>query len=509
VLSVDDIHDFDTLKQAALLLEGATSKLQTENHQLRIELALLQGRAQPLTQANLLEEQLAKLQAKCFGSSSEKRPKTQSSEADAETEKDDTSDKTGHGPTLQPRLPIEIKTYELAEDDQTCDVCGKILLPRDGLTQESELITVVGVQFKVEKVMQTVYGCECSDALVTAPGPDRVIPGGRYSLEFAAFVAEQKYLDHLPLARQQRMMERNGLDVTRTTLWDQINAMAALLEPTWKALHEFTLGADWVHCDETHWPMLTGPGTSKWWTWCLAGADSVFYSIHKSRSARAAREVLEGFEGVLITDGYGAYEALLRAGPKNIVHAHCWAHVRRKFLEAEAAYPDQTKIPIELIGRLFQIERELPRLIRNSSLAESAGVLEARRAARQAQSRSVIDDLRRWAYDIMPTLLPSTGPAKAVNYMLKLWPGLTVFLSDPRIPIDNNHVEREIRGIAVGRKNHYGSKSKRGTVVAAVFYSLFESAKLVGVDPKAYVLEAARRARRNPGAITLPHDLLT
>ena len=98
--------------------------------------------------------------------------------------------------------------------------------------------------------------------------------------------------------------------------------------------------------------------------------------------------------------------------------------------------------------------------------------------------------------------------AKAVEYMLSLWPGLTVFLTDPRIPIDNNHAEREIRGVVVGRKNHYGSKSKRGTEVAAIFYSLFESARLAGIDPKAYLLEAARRAIRAPGAVTLPADLV-
>ena len=127
--------------------------------------------------------------------------------------------------------------------------------------------------------------------------------------------------------------------------------------------------------------------------------------------------------------------------------------------------------------------------------------------ARQ-QSRPLTDELRQWGFDILPTLLPSTGLAKAVEYMLSLWSGLTVFLTDPRIPIDNNHAEREIRGVVVGRKNHYGSKSKRGTEVAAIFYSLFESAKLAGVDPKAYVLEAARRAVRNPGTVTLPVDLL-
>ena len=96
---------------------------------------------------------------------------------------------------------------------------------------------------------------------------------------------------------------------------------------------------------------------------------------------------------------------------------------------------------------------------------------------------------------------------KAIAYMVKLWPGLTLFLDDPGVPLDNNGAERALRGVVVGRKNHYGSRSKRGTEVAALFYTLFESAKLSGVDPKAYVLQAARRAIRNPGTVTLPTHL--
>jgi len=334
------------------------------------------------------------------------------------------------------------------------------------------------------------------------------VPGGRYSLEFGVHVAEQKYLNHLPLARQEQMMGRAGLAVTRTTLWDQQNGVASYLEPSWKALHEYVLAADWVHCDETYWPMLDGPGTAKWWTWCLTSSDAVYYAIYPHRSAKAASAMLAGYIGTLLTDGYPAYPAALRDGPRRVTLAHCWAHVRRKFLEAEASYPDLTKKPIDLIGRLFDVERSLPKIDPHASLAERAPVLEARRAMREAQSRPLTDELRQWGFDILPTLLPSTGLAKAVEYMLSLWSGLTVFLSDPRIPIDNNHAEREIRGVVVGRKNHYGSKSKRGTEVAAIFYSLFESAKLAGVDPKDYVLEAARRAYRKPGTVTLPVDLL-
>jgi transposase len=506
VIRVDEIRDFDVLKQAAKLLEGAVSKLQTENSQLRLELALRDGKARPTEQTGMLEEELAKLRAMLFAPSSEKRRGGEADDSQKEPPAQTPKSTSGHGPTPQPRLPIQETTYEIDATEANCSDCGKPLMPKKGMAQESELITVVGVEFKLEKVTQLVYGCDCPDKLLTAPGPDRVIPGGRYALEFATFVAAQKYLDHMPLARLERMMDRKGLDITRATIWDQIDALAGWLEPSWQALHEYTLGADWVHCDETRWPMLDGPGSSTWWAWCLATNDAVFYDIHRQRSSKAAQAMLNGFEGVLITDGYSAYDAVQRAGP-GITHAFCWAHVRRKFLEAEAAYPDKVQAPIQWIGKLFEIERELPKLPRDASLAERETICAVRQAAREKRSRPVIDELRQWAYDL-PGLLPSTGLTKAVNYMLKLWPGLVVFLNDPRVPIHNNHAERELRGVVVGRKNHYGSKSKRGTVVAAIFYSLFESARLAGVDPEAYVLHAARRAMRCPGAVTLPYDLL-
>ena len=115
--------------------------------------------------------------------------------------------------------------------------------------------------------------------------------------------------------------------------------------------------------------------------------------------------------------------------------------------------------------------------------------------------------MREWAYATKPAVLPRSSLGKALAYMLSLWPGLTAFLEDPRVALDNNAAERALRGVVVGRKNHYGSHSRRGAETAAILYTLFESAKLAGVDPHAYVLEATRRAIADPGAVTLPHEL--
>jgi transposase len=139
-------------------------------------------------------------------------------------------------------------------------------------------------------------------------------------------------------------------------------------------------------------------------------------------------------------------------------------------------------------------------------MEEPAEVLALRKELRDTRSRAIVKKIQEWAYAQTP--LPGSGLASAIGYTLDRWRGLTLFLEDPRIPLDNNAAERSLRGVVIGRKNHLGSKSKRGAQVAAIFYTLFESAKLCRVEPKRYVLEAALRAIRQPGTVTLPHDLI-
>ena len=139
--------------------------------------------------------------------------------------------------------------------------------------------------------------------------------------------------------------------------------------------------------------------------------------------------------------------------------------------------------------------------------AARADTLTLRATLRREESAPIVEAIRTWAHQ--QRALPESSLGKAIAYMLGLWPGLTRFLDDPRIALDNNATERGLRGLVVGRKNHYGSRSQRGTEVAALFYSLIESAKLCGVEPKAYLLQAAAAALRTRGTVTLPHTLLT
>ena len=500
---LEQIRDVDTLQQAAILLEKTVITQQKTIATLRVEIAQLRGETIPAQlELDLLKEQLDALRHKIFAPSSEKR----SREGDDAITDHATEPRHGHGPKEQPLLPISTVTHTLPEEERVCPVCQGKLEPLGDQTEGSEEITVIEASYQVVTHRRQKYRCRCNGAVVTAPGPLKLTPGGRYSPEFAVHVAEAKFLDHLPLERQVRAMARKGLDTDSQTLWDQQLALANHLKPTYEALCRKVLDSEVVFTDETFWRMMDSDGSHRWWTWCVASEDAVAYWIRDHRSKDAAAEVLGNFQGLLMSDGYAVYEALARASP-SITPVHCWAHVRRKFIEAESSFPEECRRAIDLIGELYAVERGVPRLPRDAPEEARAEALTLRGRLRQERSRPIVAKLRDWAYATKPVTLPQSSLGKAIDYMLSLWPGLTRFLADPRIPLDNNRAERALRGVVVGRKNHYGSHSRRGAEVAAILYTLFESAKLTGVDPHAYVLEATRRAIAAPGAVTLPEDL--
>jgi transposase len=507
VLRLDEIRDPALLRQVAVLLERENDKLRTKLQRLLTELAALRGEAAVTAQRELdvLTELLAQRERALFGPSSDRRPRTESDEAAAPP-----APRRGHGPTAQPKLPMIEVVHELAEADQTCPQCGGALTEMQGQTEDSEEIDVVERRFVLVTHRRKKYRCACNGCIDTAPGPLRLagrpdVRGRRYAPAVAVEIAVNKYLDHLPLERQARVMSREGLTIESQTLWDQIEALATVLQPTYDALRQYVLTAPVLGADETWWRLLGGPESKRWWAWSLTREDAVAYTILESRSQDAARQVLNGYRGIVIADGYGAYDALARAGP-GFTLAHCWAHVRRKFVEAEPHYPACAEV-LDLIGQLYAVERSCPGVEVGTSAEVRADALALRATRRREQSAAIVAAIRAWAHQ--QRALPESSLGKAIAYMLGLWPGLTRFLDDPRIALDNNATERGLRGMVVGRKNHYGSRSKRGTEVAALFYSLIESAKLCGVEPKAYLLHATYAALRDPGMVTLPHALLT
>jgi transposase len=495
------------LRQIAVLLERENDTLHAKLQTLTAELARARGAvaAAPQHELEFLKELLAQRERALFAPSSEQRPGPPAAPPSAPA-----PPRPGHGPHAQPHLPRLEVVHELAAADQTCPQCGGALKEMSGQTEDAEEITVVERRFVLVTHRRKKYRCACNGCVETAPGPRRLATrpdtrGRRYAPAVAVEIATAKYLDHLPLERQARIMRREGLTIDSQTLWDQIEALATILTPTYEALRRHVLTAPVVGADETWWRVQHGDVNKRWWAWSVTCDDAVTYTILESRSQNAARQVLDGYTGVVLADGYGAYAALARAGPA-ITLAHCWAHVRRKFVEAEPHYAAPCAEVLALIGQLYAVERSCPRASPLSSDAERADALALRGRQRTEQSAAIVQAIHTWAHQ--QRALPESSLGKAIAYMLGLWRGLTRFLDDARLPLDNNATERGLRGMVVGRKNHYGSRSQRGTEVAALFYSLIESAKLCGVEPKAYLLHATHAALTNPGTVTLPHDLL-
>lgn len=517
MVNIETEKDIERLRQVARTLSVENARLHERLQRLVVQLADARGEEQGgqlALEIERLQDQIQRLNRAHFGPSSERRGEKSSPKKFEE----DKPPKTGHGPTPQPELPIVEFIETLDEPDCSCPKCGGRLRPMDGQFEEAEEIDVVERSFRLVRRKRQKYSCRCGACVETPLAVPRVIPGGRYSNAFAVAVAIGKYADHLPLARQVAQMRRLGLTVTTQTLWDQLWALYGVLAPSYEAVQDYVLTAPAIGADETTWPLMENGGTKKWWAWAICREDAAFYCILPTRAEEGAALALKDYSGTIVADGYSAYTALRKTRarayeqpdlalgetspasgpPPPFLIANCWAHARRRFVDCEGNAPQVTEV-LDLIAELYAIEAEI---------RKEAGddFLERLAEARAQRSAPLVDRIFKWARTQVAR--PTSGLATAISYLVEHEVGLRVFLADARVEIDNNRTERRMRGPAVGRRNHYGSRSERGTRVAALFYSLIESAKMAGLDPAAYLEEATRRALANPGTVTLPRDLL-
>ena len=485
MLDIDRERDPDTLRLACRAYETANRQLIETVRRLTKENAELQGLDASQVTLELPQVAVHEEDEKPSEALEGKAPRRPTAPA--------AGPPRGHGPTQQalPIQPFEHRFDRLPD----CDVCGRTMGAMNGQFEESEEITVAEARYSISIHRRQKYRCSCHSKVLTAPGPPKLIPGGRYSLEFAVHVAIAKYCDHLPLERQVRRMSRHGLEVTSQTLWDQICALAEHLEPTWDALGRRILEEPVLHVDETGWRMM-GAKTSRWTVWGLCAPEIAWYRFAHTKSTAMAEKILGTYRGTLVVDGFAVYPKLQRNRGGQMEIAHCWAHVHRKFQEATDPAGPIAEIR-RLITKLYEIEREIDGPFPGNDAAQAL-----RLKRRQTRAGPVIEEIHRWATSLHGQRRSSFG--KAVRYLLKHWAGLKLFLQDPRIPLDNNPAERALRGVVVGRKNYYGNRSKRGAKVAGIFYSLIETAKLRGVEPQAYLEEAGRQAIEHPGCVSYP-----
>ena len=469
--------DVATLQKALRLLALENERLVKLNLELRKAIAEAKGE-----RVEQLELEIAKLQQTVaarnqalFGDSSERRPRPV---AAAEPPK---PKQTGHGPRKQ-NLEVVERVHELDVADRTCTSCGGELTEWVGQFEESREIDMVERRFMDVLHKRKKYRCKCGGCIETAPAPPKLMPGGRYSIDIAISIVVGKYGNHMPLERTARSLGELGLVIDSQTLWDQINALARIIAPVHDALQLAVLAAPVVGADETHWKLLgyktPGGKTKRWQVWAITSEGVVCYRMKAGRSVEEAADVLGDYRGIVMCDGYAVYSSLHKQRP-GMRLANCWAHVRRKFVEVEELEPGRCADVLDLIGKLFEVEQRA----RDGDLDDDAVL-----ALRAAESKPIVDAIHAWALE--QRVLPSSPLGKAIAYMGSLWDGLKIFLEHAAVPVDNNATERALRGIVVGRKNHYGSRSQRGTEVAALFYSVIETCKLRDVDPYDYLRDA-------------------
>lgn len=449
------------------------------------------GRVESDKQQHMFAQEVLKnLQRSLYGKSSEKRPTNLNPPLQPPKPK---KKRERSGPTAQPRLPIQEITHQLPEEERICDraECRATLNEWPGQFEESERIEVVPPKFILAVHKRQKYRCECGECIKTARGPVQLKEGSRYSPEFGVEAGINKYEHHLPLERQVKMMKQSGLVVESQTLFKQVDTIAWYLKSNvYEKIAARVRGSSVAAADETPWENLAKDAKRGFYLWGAESKDAVFFQIADSRNSGVAADLLQGFNGILMCDGFRGYNPI---ASDSLVLAHCWSHVRRKFVASENVFPEEAAAMIGIIGKLYDIERDLKK---------NGASLEDVKAARNELSRPVTKEIYQKLWDLKMHL-PQSSIGKAVDYTLKLWRGLTVFLDYAPVPLDNNGMEREIRGPVTGRKNHHGSHSLKTAEVAAVWYSVIHSCKLNGVDAKEYV-NAALRAILKSEPVLMP-----
>jgi transposase len=351
----------------------------------------------------------------------------------------------------------------------------------------SERLDCVPAQFFVHRHIRGKYCCAACQTVLAAEMPAQIIDKGIPAAGLLAQVIIAKHDDHLPLFRQEEIYRRSGAFIARSSMAGWVGQCAAQLMPLVSAMKEHLKSQSVIHADETPVKLLA-PGSGKThqaYVWAYRSSDletqtsnvgrCVIYEFATSRSGEHARQMLGDWRGTLLTDDYSGYKALFAAGA--VKEAGCWAHARRKFFEAHKL--NQSEIAAEAVRRIAQLYA-VERQVQGFSSQERLQI-------REAQSRPLLDDFKRWLTEQRRMLADADVTSRAMDYTLRRWAALTLHLEDANLPIDNNAVENAMRPIALGRKNWLFVGSETAGERAACLMSLIESAKLNGHDAWHYL----------------------
>jgi transposase len=507
-ITLPDLDGLDSEALKALVLEKHT-KIVQQNVALIQHQAALSARNHEIENLKLLILKLKRLK---FGRSSEKMDRqieqlelrleemetAEAATSEPESEEspksraNSTRRKSPHG-SLPSHLERETQTH--ASKHEVCPDCGGSLNPMG--KDVSEMLEYVPAHFKVIQIVRPKCCCKNCSKIFQEPAPHRPVERCMAGPGLLAHVLVAKYGDHLPLYRQSDIYDREGLDLSRSTLASWVGGAAHTLQPLIDLVRRYVLDATKLHGDDIPVPVLD-PGrgktkTGRLWTYVrddrpAASTDppAVWFAYSPDRKAEHPANHLREFRGVLQADAYAGFNRLYEGG--RIVEAACWAHVRRKFYDAFQAHASPiAEEALKRIGQLYAIEDQ----IRGRSPDE-------RQRIRSERAQPLVDSLHVWLKQCMTKLFQKSDVAKAIQYALELWPALLRYINDGRVEIDNNPAERALRAIAIGRKNYLFQGSDAGGEYAAAMYTLIGTAKLNDLDPEAYLSYVLSRIADHP-----------
>lgn len=397
------------------------------------------------------------------------------------------------------RLPKQVVEYRLSPEEQVCPECGNTLHEvRPEIRRELE---VIPAQIIVKESRCMVYACRNCERegitvpMITAPAPKPVIKGSIASPSLIAYIMKNKYVDAIPLYRQEQEYKRYGLPINRQNMSNWIiSAAQNWLNPLYKHLQRILVNYDVLHADETELEVLNEPGreaTTKSYMWMYRTGNGhepiVLYEYQPSRAGDNAKTFLKGFKGYLQTDAYDGYDKLLKeskAGPAmEVTIVSCFAHARRYFTDTLKAIEDKQSYMytsayqgVKYIDRMFEFEEKI--------LKKS---YEERYEERLSKLKPMLEVYFAWIEKEHALALPKSSYGKAINYSFNQKEKLMNILKDGRLELSNNRAERAIKPFVIGRKNWLFSNTPQGAKASAISYSIIVTAKENNLNPFEYL----------------------
>ncbi len=470
------------------MLEEENIRLVRENYQLR-NLQISDEQLKLIT-----AEQLSALNAALYGASSERYKKPENKKKSEDPPKP----RIKKPSERYPNIPVREVAITL-DPVPSCEVCGK-QMSDSGMTEDSEQLTVIPKKYEILKHKRFIYRCSCQSCMVTAPVPAKIVEGSSYSNEMILDVVLSKYCDLIPIERYAAMAARGGLmDLPPHSLIDLTHKFADFVKEVYRQIKNEILEERVLHADETPHRMLEGSEKKSWYLWGFSTAKVCFLECHETRSGDVASDVLLNSNcEVLVTDVYSGYGKAIKTVNFSrhekqqtlIKSAYCNAHARRYFFKPRLHYRE-AEFYLDHYHEIYQLNDRAKGKPPNE-------VLELR-----AQMRPRFEAMKKRAFEEIAWYPTQNQYRKALNYFLENYDGLTLFLTNPDVPLDNNAQERLLRSHVVGRKTWYGTHSERGAETAAILFSIVETCKLNQVNPREYFAQLtedllAKRPARTP-----------